>query len=156
MDFSVSDRVRELGAKMRLLVDTAVIPLEGKFFAEGFAAVAVDLEHVRAEVRAQGLWAPQLALELGGLGLTLLEFGQVSRELGRSPLGHFVCNCQAPDAGNMEVLAEFADAEQRQRFLMPLIRARDPQLLRVMTEPDLPGSNPRGWRPRRRSSAPSG
>jgi alkylation response protein AidB-like acyl-CoA dehydrogenase len=118
-----------------------VVPLEAEFFARGFGAVAPALDEVRKEVRAAGLWAPQLPTALGGMGLPLLEFGLASRELGRSPLGHFAFNCQAPDAGNMELLAEFADAAQRERFLMPLARGEIRSCF-AMTEPAFPGSNP--------------
>jgi alkylation response protein AidB-like acyl-CoA dehydrogenase len=79
--------------------------------------------------------------EYGGMGLSLSEFGRVSEELGRSPLGHFVFNCQAPDSGNMEILAEFGTEQQRETFLLPLV-AGDIRSCFSMTEPDLPGSNP--------------
>ena len=141
MDFAMPERAREVCARLRALVDARVVPLEAEFFARGFGAVAPALEDVRQEARAAGLWAPQLPAALGGMGLPLLEFGLASRELGRSPLGHFAFNCQAPDAGNMELLAEFADAPQRERFLMPLARGEIRSCF-AMTEPAFPGSNP--------------
>lgn len=42
--------------------------------------------------------------------------------LGKSPLGHYAFGCQAPDAGNMEILALYGTAEQKARFLGPLAR----------------------------------
>ena len=65
----------------------------------------------------------------GGAGLSLTEFAHVSEELGRSPLGHYVFNCQAPDVGNMEMLIEHGTPAQQARFLLPLVARRDPQLL---------------------------
>lgn len=141
MDFAIPEPLQDLCARLRSLVDERVIPLEGEFLTRGFGAVAARLEAVRGEVRARGLWAPQLPRELGGMGLSLLEFGLVSRELGRSPLGHFVCNCQAPDSGNLELLHEFATPAQRERYLLPLASGAIRSCF-AMTEPELAGSNP--------------
>jgi len=141
MDFAISERAQRVCERLRALVDERIVPLESEFITRGFGAVAPALESVREEVRAAGLWAPQLPAALGGMGLSLLEFGLASRELGRSPLGHYCFNCQAPDAGNMELLAEFADAAQRERFLVPLARGAVRSCF-AMTEPDYPGSNP--------------
>ncbi len=59
-----------------------------------------------------------------------LEFAHVGEALGRSPLGHYVFNCQAPDAGNMELLLHHGTAEQRERWLAAARPRRGPQLLR--------------------------
>jgi len=75
------------------------------------------------------------------LGLSLSEFARVSEELGRTPLGHYVFNCQAPDIGNMEILIENATADQKQVWLEPLIRG-DIRSCFSMTEPEFAGSNP--------------
>jgi acyl-CoA dehydrogenase len=99
------------------------------------------LAAVRDEVKARGLWAPQLPRDLGGMGLSLLEFALVAEELGRSPLGNYAFNCQAPDAGNMELLREFGTAAHRERWLLPLARGEVRSCF-AMTEPDHPGSNP--------------
>src|SRR2546423_1713466 len=80
------------------------------------------IKQMRAQVKALGWWTPQLPKEYGGVGLTLTEFARLSEELGRTPLGHYLFNCQAPDAGNMEVLMAHATPEQQQRYLWPLVR----------------------------------
>jgi alkylation response protein AidB-like acyl-CoA dehydrogenase len=77
----------------------------------------------------------------GGLGLSLAELAPVGEELGRSPLGHYVTNCQAPDAGNMELLLQHGTDAQRERWLRPLARGEIRSCF-SMTEPDFPGSNP--------------
>jgi alkylation response protein AidB-like acyl-CoA dehydrogenase len=92
-------------------------------------------------VKGLGLWAPQLPTRWGGLGLRLPEFARVSEELGRTPLGHYVFNCQAPDAGNLEILIEHGSAEQQARWLEPLARG-DCRSCFAMTEPEFAGSNP--------------
>ncbi len=88
-----------------------------------------------------GLWAPHIPKDLGGLGLNCVEYALVGEELGRSPLGHFAFNAQAPDAGNMEILREFGTPAQRERWLSPLVKGEIRSCF-AMTEPDHPGSNP--------------
>jgi acyl-CoA dehydrogenase len=111
-------------------------------FLGGDADLAMQLmDEARQEVRARGWWLPQLPEALGGWGLSLAEFSRVAEELGRSPLGHLAFHCQAPDAGNMELLAEFSSPRQREQFLMPLVRGEVRSCF-SMTEPDRPGSNP--------------
>jgi alkylation response protein AidB-like acyl-CoA dehydrogenase len=75
------------------------------------------------------------------MGLSLLEHGLVSEVLGKSPLGHYLFGCQAPDAGNMELLLEFGSPDQQARFLRPVAEGRARGCF-AMTEPDTPGSNP--------------
>lgn len=122
-------------------LDEVVQPLESRFLLEGFAAIANDLERARDEARARGLFAPQLPIEDGGLGLSLVEVGEVSRILGRSPIGHFALHMQAPDVSNMELLHRFASDSQRERFYRPLAAGRIRSCF-SMTEPEHAGSNP--------------
>ncbi len=75
------------------------------------------------------------------MGLSLMEHARVSEELGRSPLGHYIFGCQAPDAGNMELLLSFGTDEQKKKWLAPLA-AGEIRSCFGMTEPDRPGSNP--------------
>ena len=71
------------------------------------------LNELREKVKKMDLWLPQIPKEYGGLGLTLEQYGEVSEILGASPYGFYVFNCQAPDAGNMEILMEFGTDEQK-------------------------------------------
>jgi alkylation response protein AidB-like acyl-CoA dehydrogenase len=141
MDFSIDEAAQERCATARRFLEERVYPLERRFFADGFAAVEPELGGRRAEARELGLWLPQLPRRHGGGGLALLDFALLGRELGRSPLGHYVCNCQAPDAGNMEILVEFGSQAQRRRWLAPLA-AGELRSCFALTEPDRPGSNP--------------
>lgn len=122
-------------------IEEVVLPLESRFLLEGFGAVAADLERARDEARARRLFAPQLPVEDGGLGLSLVEVGEVSRILGRTPIGHFALHMQAPDVSNMELLHRFASPSQRERFYRPLTQGRIRSCF-SMTEPDQAGSNP--------------
>jgi len=142
MDFSLPDKMSGVIREVVAIMKSEVYPLERLMAERGsFAAIKPELSAVRDKVRRAGLWTPQLPKELGGMGLTLMEHARVSEELGRSPLGHYVFNCQAPDAGNMEILHQFGTPEQKDRWLMPLVRGEIRSCF-SMTEPDRPGSNP--------------
>lgn len=118
-----------------------VIPLESECLRASFRTVEPRLRTLRDEARALGLWAPHLPTALGGLGLQLQEFAVISEELGRTPYGHYTLNCQAPDVGNMELLAAHGTPEQRERWLAPLARGEIRSCF-AMTEPGRAGSNP--------------
>src|SRR5262249_59313831 len=141
MDFSESERVRDLRQMVRGLMKKEIYPLEPKYRKDGFGAVLPDLEQRRVRAREGGLWAAHLPVEWGGAGLSLTEFAHLSEELGRSPLGHYVFNVQAPDAGNMELLLSHGSAEQKDRWLRPLVRGEIRSCF-TMTEPEFAGSNP--------------
>jgi acyl-CoA dehydrogenase len=99
------------------------------------------LAEKRRKVKDAGLWAPWLPKEWGGMGLRLTEYAYISEELGRTPIGHYVFNCQAPDVGNMEVLLMFGTPEQQGTWLEPLAKGEIRSCF-CMTEPENPGSNP--------------
>lgn len=141
MDFSISDPTRAVCERVRAFVEAELLPLESTFLTAGWTAVLPGLTAARERVKARGLWAPQLPPEWGGMGLPLTEFALVARELGRSPLGHYAFNCQAPDAGNLEILLEHGSVEQQDRYLRPLAAGAIRSCF-AMTEPELPGSNP--------------
>ena len=117
------------------------MPLESAFLQDGSEAIAAGLLALRAANRRAGLWAPHIATQAGGMGLSLSQFAYVSELLGRSPIGHYCFNCQAPDASNMEILHRYATAAQRRQFLEPLI-AGQVRSCYAMTEPNYAGSNP--------------
>ena len=99
------------------------------------------LNELRDKVKAQDLWLPQIPRAYGGLGLTNAQHGEISEILGASPYGHYVFNCQAPDAGNMEILIECGTKEQKKKYLEPLLKGEIRSCF-AMTEPDFAGSNP--------------
>ena len=141
MDFSIPGHMQDLLGAVRAFVESEVYPLERRDHAKGFASLLPDLARLRAEVKRRGWWLPQITKEHGGLGLSLVEHGLLSAELGRSPLGHYCFNCQAPDSGNMEILIQFGTPEQQKSFLEPLLQGEIRSCF-AMTEPEHAGSNP--------------
>ena len=141
MDFSLPERVADLLPAIERFVAKRLYPLEADLLHGPWAAAEPLLEEVRRGVRERGWWLPQVAAVDGGMGLSLLEHGLVSSVLGRSPLGHYAFGCQAPDAGNMEILLLHGSEAQKESFLAPLV-AGEARSCFAMTEPELPGSNP--------------
>jgi acyl-CoA dehydrogenase len=141
VDFSDSERVKAFRGIVREFMKREIYPLEPALRRNGFVAILPELRARRAKARETGLWAAHLPAAWGGAGLSLVEFAHLSEELGRSPLGHYVFNVQAPDVGNMEVLLEHGTDEQKERWLRPLVRG-DIRSCFSMTEPEFPGSNP--------------
>lgn len=127
--------------KIRAFLIEEVYPLEQDFLRKSFREMLPVLQEKRQQAKELGVWTPHLPKEYGGLGLPLAEFASISEEMGRTPLGHFVFNCQAPDIGNMEILLAHGTDEQKQVYLLPLIRGEMRSCF-SMTEPELPGSNP--------------
>lgn len=126
---------------VREFVVKEVIPLERIFLRSSFRSLLPQLEEKRQMVRQMELWAPPHPREYGGMGLDLVEFALVSEELGRSPLGHYIFGCQAPDAGNIEILHLYGTDGQKKKYLEPLVRG-DIRSCFSMTEVEMPGSNP--------------
>lgn len=141
MNTPASENFPALLQKIRGFISEEVYSLEEEFLQRPFREMLPALGALRGRVKALGLWSPQIPREYGGLGLSLSDFAHVSEELGRTPIGHYLFNCQAPDAGNMEVLLSHANDEQRERFLGPLVRG-DVRSCFSMTEPEHAGSNP--------------
>jgi acyl-CoA dehydrogenase len=135
------ERIHGIVERVRAFMESDVYPLEELAGRKAFFALEPDLDRVRAKVKDLGLWTPQVPEAWGGLGLSLWEFGQVSEVLGRSPYGLYVFNCNAPDAGNIEVLISQGTEEQQERYLRPLL-AGEIRSCFSMTEPEHAGSHP--------------
>lgn len=127
--------------QIRAFVRDELLPLEPLLQAGDLRELLPALDGRRGRVKELGLWAPYLPREVGGLGLSLAEYGRVSEALGWSPLGHYAFNCQAPDVGNLELLMHHGSDDQRARWLGPLA-AGEIRSCFSMTEPDHAGSNP--------------
>jgi acyl-CoA dehydrogenase len=141
MDFSESAEITALRGLVRDFLTKEVLPVEPLLRREGFVACLPRLATLRARARETGLFAAFLPKDFGGAGLSLVEFACMSEELGRSPIGHYVFNCQAPDVGNMELLHRYGTDEQKERWLLPLVRGELRSCF-TMTEPEHAGSNP--------------
>jgi acyl-CoA dehydrogenase len=126
-------------------MDEHVYPNESTFhqqIAEGdrWAPTAI-VEALKPKARAAGLWNLFLPESEYGAGLTNTEYAPLCEIMGRAPaFAPEVFNCSAPDTGNMEVLARYGTAEQKERWLKPLL-AGEIRSCFAMTEPAVASSD---------------
>src|SRR5690242_751552 len=131
-------------AQYRAFIDEHIVPVEDRLSREDDDAEAL-LRDLRARAKADGLWAPHLPPEVGGSGEGFLAYAGLNEEIGRSTWAQLVFNCQAPDAGNGEILHLFGTAEQKERWLRPLV-AGEARSFFSMTEPEVSGADPTSLR----------
>ncbi|MFD5177851.1 acyl-CoA dehydrogenase family protein [Nocardia sp. NPDC058379] len=160
MDFAPSARATDLAGRVRGFIAEEIAPIEADYHrrvaalretgADPWDPLPV-LADLRARARAAGLWnlflpaahAGEYAARFGtdgGTGLTNVDYAPIAEETGRSFLAPYVFNCNAPDSGNMEVLLQYGDTAQRQRWLEPLLDG-DIRSAFGMTEPDVASSD---------------
>ena len=135
-----------LRARYRAFMEAHVYPNEAALNREDDAADALIVD-LRDRARAEGLWAPHIGPEAGGTGLGFLAYAYLNEEIGRCFWAQLVFGCQAPDAGNSEILEMFGTPDQRERFLHPLVRG-DVRSYFAMTEKAVSGSDPTGLQTR--------
>ena len=141
MDFTISEKMQTILGMIDEFVDKELIPLEPEFLTTPSTSLQPLFEEKRKLVKQMELWAPNHPKEYGGMELNLMEHALVSESLGRSPLGHYIFGCQAPDAGNIEILHQFGSEAQKEKYLKPLVEGKIRSCF-SMTEVELPGSNP--------------
>jgi acyl-CoA dehydrogenase len=134
MNFLLSTELAALRDKVRSFVEQHVLPQEKAILDSAPQSDRAGLKALQHLAREQGLWVPHLPRSLGGLGLGPMGMCALFREMGKSPIGAKVFNCDAPDQGNMDLLlAAGSDAQQRQ-YLAPLVDAHQTSAF-CMTEP---------------------
>ena len=108
-----TEKFENIKSKIQQFIDEEMIADENSFdLSHKFADHLPFLEEKRNKVREMGLFTPQIPKNHGGLGLSLYQLGQIYEILGQTFYGLYVFNCQAPDAGNMEILIEHGTEHQ--------------------------------------------
>jgi acyl-CoA dehydrogenase len=146
VDFAFDARTEELRKKLQSFMDEHVHPAEAvadeqRTELDSPWQTPPVVEELKKKARKHGLWNLFLPDRTYGAGLTNLQYAPLAEILGRSPrLAPTVVNCAAPDTGNMEVLTEFGNAEQRRTWLEPLLSGEIRSGF-AMTEPDVASSD---------------
>jgi len=120
MDFSLPPHLAELRVKVRSFMEEHVLPNERAIVAEDRRKQYDTLHALQRRAKEAGLWIPHLPREYGGRGLGVMGMCVLFREMGRTPVGARVFNCDAPDQGNMDVLLGAGSEAIKQRWLLPL------------------------------------
>jgi acyl-CoA dehydrogenase len=123
MRFELSTELNELRTRVRRFIDEHILPAEEEILAQASRGDRTSLKGLQERARAEHLWTPHLPREYGGLGLGVMGMCALFREMGRSPIGAKVFNCDAPDQGNMDLLLSAGSVAQRERWLKPLANA---------------------------------
>ncbi|MEO8002877.1 MAG: acyl-CoA dehydrogenase family protein [Arenimonas sp.] len=147
--FNFSPRALELQQRLAAFMAAHVYPAEQEIAAWDADSskrwtTAPIIETLKAEAKKAGLWnlflPPQKGESGYGAGLSNLDYAPLAEQMGRVLWASEVFNCNAPDTGNMELLAHFADAEQKAKWLTPLLNG-DIRSAFAMTEPDVASSD---------------
>ena len=151
MDFVITEDARIIEDQVVRFLNEKIIPVESVYAEQAKTIkngadpeVMVDL---RAEAKSLGLWNLFLPDEAWGAGLSNHDYSVLCEHMGRSQIASRVFNCQAPDTGNAEIIAEFGTLVQQERWLKPLLEGEIRSCF-SMTEPDVSGADPTGLRTR--------
>ena len=140
-DFETEPEFQDKLDWMREFIDenlVALEPIAHELPPDEWKAVRTSLQD---QVKAQGLWGAFLDPKLGGPGFGQLKLALMSEIIGRCMISMTVFGVQAPDSGNMELLAHGADDEQKRRWLEPNMRG-EVQSAFALTEPFNAGADP--------------
>jgi len=140
-DFSTDPEFQKKLDWVRDFVEREIRPLE--FIYDDLTQEQLERIEapLKAEVKRQGLWAAHLDPELGGQGMGQLKLALLHEVLGRYGVAPEIFGNQAPDSGNAELLAVGATAEQKERWLWPLLDGRLRSSF-ALTEPFVASSDP--------------
>ncbi len=137
MQFGLSEEQEMIVSTVRSFVENEIYPHEAEVERSG--QVPQDLaQEIKRKVLALGFYACNFPEEVGGAGLSHLDFTLVERELGRGSMAltHFF--------GRPQNILMACEGEQKDRYLLPAVRGERMDAL-AMTEPEA-GSDVRGMK----------
>ena len=143
--FNFSPRALELQNQLADFMRSDILPAETavaswQAHTETRWLPCPTIEALKQKAKIAGLWNLFLPDATHGAGLSNLEYAPLAEQMGRVLWASEVFNCNAPDTGNMEVLAHFASASQKQQWLNPLLNGEIRSAF-AMTEPDVASSD---------------
>jgi len=147
MNFDYSNKSIEIQQKLSAFIEEHIVPVEAEYIA--FQADANNMwqrfpkiEMLKQKAKDAGLWNLFLPNNYGDLspGFTNLEYAPLAEIMGKKIWISEIFNCSAPDTGNMEVLAKYGNAIQKEKWLTPLMNGEIRSAF-LMTEPDVASSD---------------
>ena len=144
IDFSIPPELESHRQSVTAFMNQYVYPNEHAMVEDEGLPAELESE-LQRKVKTQGLWAPNLPREWGGMGIGFIGQALLNEIIGRSVIGPRIFGSAAPDAGNAELLIISATPQQKEEYLRPLA-AGDVRSCFAMTEPEVAGSDPTGLR----------
>jgi acyl-CoA dehydrogenase len=149
----LSDRINDIRLRTARIVNDEILPNEAVLWAgrrgqvtdEVRAEAKVLREKIQARVKSEGLWAPHLPPEYGGMGIDFMAHAYMNEILAYAVGAASLFGVVAPNSGNQTILAKYGTKEQKEKWLLPLVEGTM-QSGFSMTEPENPGSDPRSIR----------
>jgi acyl-CoA dehydrogenase len=146
----ISDHINDIRLRTARIVNEEILPNESKLWVgrrseatpEERAAAKVLREQLQTRVKSEGLWAPHLPPEYGGMGIDFLAHAYMNEILAYAMGAASLFGVVAPNSGNQTILAKYGTAEQKEKWLLPLVEGTM-QSGFSMTEPENAGSDPR-------------
>jgi acyl-CoA dehydrogenase len=139
MDFAISPKSEELRQRLLDFVSEHVEPATPVYFEQVRESGDPHfhppvMEDLKVEARKRDLWNLFTPNAEFGAGLSNVDYAPLCEIMGKNLLTAEATNCAAPDTGNMEILAEYGTAEQKDEWLVPLIEGEIRSCF-AMTEP---------------------
>ena len=146
MDYEQPEHVRALVERARAFMQEHVYPAEPIYYEQEHKSAnrwtwQPILRELRARAKAEGLWLFPISKDVGGLGLSLLEYAPIAEVISSSPIGTETFNSYTGTIWYAQLIQKYATPEAREQYLPRLLGG----LIRgaiTITEPDVPGSDP--------------
>jgi acyl-CoA dehydrogenase len=149
----LSDHINDIRLRTARIVNEEILPNEtllwssrrGQVSDEVRAQAKARREKIQERVKSEGLWAPHLPPEYGGMGIDFMAHAYMNEILAYAVGAASLFGVVAPNSGNQTILAKYGTEEQKEKWLLPLVEGTM-QSGFSMTEPENAGSDPRSIR----------
>src|SRR6185312_1998713 len=149
----LSDYINDIRLRTARIVNEEILPNEAVLWSgrrgpasdEARAQARALREKVQDRVKSDGLWAPHLPPEYGGMGIDFMAHAYMNEILAYAVGAASLFGVVAPNSGNQTILVKYGTEEQKEKWLLPLVEGTM-QSGFSMTEPENAGSDPRSIR----------
>ena len=148
---TLDDRINDIRMRTARIINEEILPHEEELWRTRRSTNVTDEDRaaseklrasIKSKVKDEGLWAPHLPLEYGGMGLDFLAHAYMNEILAYGVGAASLFGVVAPNSGNQSILVKYGTEEQKRKWLLPLIEGTMESGF-SMTEPENAGSNPR-------------
>ena len=136
----------DLISRVKDFIEKECVPVEHTFYEQiqvgddRWKSYPPIMNELKDKAKSLGLWNLFLPESEFGAGLTNYEYAHLAEAMGTCHIASEAMNCQAPDTGNMEVIARYGNEDHQKEWLQPLL---DGEIRSAfgMTEPGVASSD---------------